>query len=52
MKRIYIILALLAFLTLSASNVYLWKDRQEMWNILNMQIHMLNGLLSGTGKDI
>ena len=52
MKHILITLAITAFLVFSASHILLWKDRQEMWNILDMQIQMLNGLLSGSGRDV
>lgn len=51
MKHILITLAITAFLVFSASHILLWKDRQEMWNILDMQIQMLNGIIGGA-RDV
>jgi hypothetical protein len=42
MKRIYLILILLSIVVLSISNIYLWKDRQQMWYQFNLHL-MLDG---------
>lgn len=36
---------LIVFVVLSASQIYLWKDQQQQWQIMNTQIKMLNRLL-------
>lgn len=45
MKRLYIILAMVAFLTLSVSQIFLWRDQTEQWQMLNRQMLMLNRVL-------
>lgn len=54
MKKLYIVLFVLSISMLSISNIYLWKDNVQQWNILNTQIQMLNKLLLQItpGKDI
>jgi hypothetical protein len=42
MKRIYLILILLGIVVLGVSNIYLWKDRQQMWYQFNLHL-MLDG---------
>ena len=38
MKRIYLILILLSIVVLSVSNIYMWKDRQQMWHQFNLHL--------------
>ena len=38
MKRTYLILILLGIVVLSMSNIYLWKDRQQMWYQFNLHL--------------
>ena len=45
MKRLYIILAIVALLTLSVSQIFLWRDQAEQWQMLNRQMLMLNRVL-------
>ena len=42
MRRTYLILILLGIVVLSVSNIYLWKDRQQMWYQFNLHL-MLDG---------
>jgi hypothetical protein len=42
MRRTYLILILLGIVVLSVSNIYLWKDRQQMWYQFNLYL-MLDG---------
>ena len=42
MRRTYLILILLGIVVLSVSNIYLWKDRQQMWYQFNLPL-MLDG---------
>ena len=45
MKKLYIVLFGLSISVLSLSNIYLWKDNLQQWNIMNTQIKMLQRLL-------
>jgi uncharacterized membrane protein affecting hemolysin expression len=45
MKKLYIVLFVLSISVLSLSNIYLWKDNIQQWNIMNTQIKMLQRLL-------
>ena len=45
MKKLYIVLFVLSISVLSLSNIYLWKDNVQQWNIMNTQIKMLQRLL-------
>jgi hypothetical protein len=42
MRRTYLILILLGIVVLGVSNIYLWKDRQQMWYQFNLHL-MLDG---------
>jgi len=42
MRHTYLILILLGIVVLSVSNIYLWKDRQQMWYQFNLHL-MLDG---------
>jgi len=42
MRRTYLILILLGIVVLSVSNIYLWKDLQQMWYQFNLHL-MLDG---------
>lgn len=39
------ILATVAVLVLSTSQIYMWKDQVQQWQIMDTQIKMLNRLL-------
>jgi hypothetical protein len=42
MNKIYIYLILAGIVILSVSQIYLWKDRQQMWYQFNLHL-MLDG---------
>ena len=44
MKKLYIAV-LLALTVLSVSQIYLWKDQEQQWKMMQTQIQMLNRLL-------
>ena len=46
MKKIYTILMLLGIVVIATSQIFLWKDQAQQWQIMNTQIQMLNRLLS------
>ena len=51
MKTIYTAVILLGLTVVSTSQIFLWKDQKQMWEIMNTQIQMLSRLLdqqSGT----
>jgi hypothetical protein len=51
MKRIFCSLAFIAFLILSLSQIYLWKDQVEQWRTMETQIQMLQRLLQLRNTD-
>jgi hypothetical protein len=51
MKRIFYSLAFIAFLILSLSQIYLWKDQVEQWRTMETQIQMLQRLLQLRNTD-
>ena len=44
MKKLYIVIFVLSISILSISNIYLWKDNAQQWNIMNTQIKMFERL--------
>ena len=45
MKKIWIVLGTAAVMVLSVSQIYIWKDQQQMWQIMNTQIQMLQRII-------
>jgi hypothetical protein len=45
MKKIWIVLGIFAVLVLSVSQIFIWKDQQQMWQIMNTQIQMLQRII-------
>ena len=45
MNKIYIYLILAGIVILSVSQIYLWKDQQQQWQIMDTQMKILNRLL-------
>jgi len=48
MKTIYTLIVLLGLTIVSTSQIFLWKDQVQQWQILETQIKMLNRLLDQT----
>lgn len=42
MKRSIVILCVFGLLVLSISNILLWLDNKQQWNMLNTQVQMLS----------
>lgn len=51
MKKIYTLIVLLGLTIVSISQIFLWKDQAQMWQILNTQIQMLQKILDMRNSD-
>ena len=45
MKKRYLLLFALVVMVLSISQIFIWKDQQQMWQIMNTQILMLQKII-------
>jgi len=45
MRFIFYVLMLVSFLVLATSQMYLWKDQVEQWNVMETQIKMLERII-------
>lgn len=48
---IYTLIVLLGLTIVSISQIFLWKDQAQMWQILNTQIEMLQRILDMRNND-
>ena len=45
MRFIFYVLMLVSFLVLATSQMYLWRDQVEQWNVMETQIKMLERII-------